>query len=227
MSALYGPARSWELRAARAARFRHRWGGAPPPVTPRRKIPLHRLCTLDLADPRVALPIRAAELPLLYGFLYDATWLTYEVEPDRVRIFSQDVTRPTLDFPYPGYPFAFPEQPFDLRKAPPPDLSPRRDLGNPFREEIFSKLPTLKGRSKRLAGLDRPDQIALLADLPQGPSRTSCARCAATFEIFCVIDPVTIKGVSVWGVAGESEDVKIVYERCPGCRLIRATNQCT
>ncbi len=76
---------------------------------------LHLLVTLDANDPKLELPSSLGELPLLYGFTYDGCELAYTVLPNGVvRVDRLMPNRPSDDWPYPDYPAALPEIPFDL-----------------------------------------------------------------------------------------------------------------
>ena len=226
--------KSWQILMDQPSRFRHRFGGEPSHtgILPRdQQIPLHLLCTLDLADPRITLPIRdIPELPLFYGFLYDATRMVYEVVSDaEICIVSQDTTSPEEDFPYSEYPRAFPDEPFDIGEFPETDLSQDGDMGNPFREEVFEGISSQRERRHLMNTMDPVERFAIATDLPQGPMPVSCIRsgCNSPTRIFCVIDPIIIGSVHLWDDSGEEEGVKIVYEICPKCALIRASNQAT
>ena len=65
---------SWELLMGNPSGYRHRFGGVPvhSGIIPGGcQTPVHLLCTLDLADPRISLPIRHVSLlPLFFGFQY-------------------------------------------------------------------------------------------------------------------------------------------------------------
>lgn len=111
------------LRSADFAQARglHRFGGplglevrgaarGKPPV-------LHRVLTLSLSDPLLGFDMHGLnELPLVYGFVYDGCRMTYRVGSDRqIELLGMTPTSPAADWPYAGYPSAFPEKRFGLR----------------------------------------------------------------------------------------------------------------
>jgi hypothetical protein len=163
-------------------------------------VPLRRLLTLDLSDRRLDLNLGVPELPLLYGFHYDATVLAYEAGPGGIQVLVQEKTRPLRGFPYENYPDRFPEVPCSLRKR---------------------ALPGREGT--------REERRARLADLPQGAPRTPCPRpgCPGRLRLLSVVDPDPVGGTPVWDAIGMDEDVKIVHQICARCECIRASNQCT
>jgi len=78
---------------------------------------LHRVLTLSLSDPLLGFSIRGvAELPLVYGFVYDGCRLKYRVTSDRqIEMLEMSPTSPSANWPYAKYPAAFPERRFGLR----------------------------------------------------------------------------------------------------------------
>jgi hypothetical protein len=106
----------WQGAVVQAARYRHTFGGPLELLVrgfPKNRRPLHRFLTLDLRDPRfgVSLP-NAQSLPLLYGFVYDACVLDYQIVSDaEVRIIELTPSRPSKHWPYANYPDHFSAKP--------------------------------------------------------------------------------------------------------------------
>jgi hypothetical protein len=77
---------------------------------------------------------------------------------------------------------------------------------------------------------DHNDLIALTQGLWQGAWKSRCINpeCESQRKnILAVIDHDDVDGVHFWDKWGEGEQVQIVYEICPRCSTILATNQCT
>lgn len=110
------------LLADFAARSRpHRFGGALTLTVRGAAAPasgaLHRLLTLSLDDPLLGFSLSGVtELPLVYGFTFDGCALKYRVNADaEIEMLQMRPRSPSNDWPYGGYPLAFPVQRFGLR----------------------------------------------------------------------------------------------------------------
>jgi hypothetical protein len=92
---------------------------------PKRKRGLHQLLTLDTRDPVLAgifsdLPL----LPIFYGFHYESGIVEYQItDASTVSITQLDESSYDVDWPYEGYPAAFPVHPFTLTQPTECDLA--------------------------------------------------------------------------------------------------------
>jgi hypothetical protein len=183
------------------------------------------LFNIELADPNCRLAIPDVRfLPMYYGFQYDSTPLWYRVISDSaIEIVRQDTTKWLDDFPYEGYPVTFHESRIDVAEPVPVNEYLDDDF---FRERWSDDVATMKefGRAP-----DHNDLIACVSGLWQGAPKSRCINPSCDgrqMDIIAVIEHDAIDGVSLWGDSGTGPEVKIVYEMCPICSLIHATNQC-
>jgi hypothetical protein len=169
--------------------------------------PPHLLFTLDLSDPNLEIEFADGRwLPLLYAFQYDASPIFYRIlSDDKIEIVRQDNTNWTGDFPYSGFPREFP---FHWARVGEPNVISDDDDPD----------------------TDLNDVIAMSARLVQGATNTRCINPGCTglnMEILAVLSHDEVDDFSYWGRSGDAEEVVIVYEMCPKCDLVHATNQCT
>lgn len=78
---------------------------------------LHRVLTLAMSDPLLQFRIDGvAELPLVYGFVYDGCELKYRVvSAGKIEMLEMTPKAPAANWPYARYPPSFPEKRFGLR----------------------------------------------------------------------------------------------------------------
>jgi hypothetical protein len=218
-----------ELLHDASSDFSHSFGGAArhEGVVPSGcSRPLHLLYTIDLADPncRLSHPI-ARHLPLYYGFQYDATPVWYRVVSDSaIEIVRQDKAEWTDDFPYLGFPASFPELPVRVMD---PHAVTDRLTDQYISEQWAADKDSIKENGREPDG---NDLIGCAAELWQGAPRDHCINfaCAACdLSILAVIEHDAVDGVHFWDEHGEGEEVQLLFQICPKCSLIFATNQCT
>jgi hypothetical protein len=102
----------WQVSVGQSHAFQHYLGGSLDLCVrggPKNERPLHRVVTLDLTDSRLDVHIPAVNrLPLLYGFVFDACTLKYEILSDHeVRILEMAPRTSSDDWPYENYPEQF------------------------------------------------------------------------------------------------------------------------
>lgn len=188
--------------------------------------PLQLLYTFDLSDSRVPVRLPGIRwLPLYYAFIYDASPIYYRIASDQqVVIVRQEETQWTDGFPYSDLPDAFP-----FRWAEVSDLRPLEDVIKAANgEELWKEM--LEEDAQAGIENDSNDLIALASGLWQGAPKTECINpdCEKqTMNVLAVVYHDDVDGVSFWGPSGDEEGIQIVYEICPLCAMLRATNQCT
>jgi hypothetical protein len=231
MAALYWSSPSFSLESHlwdEMSQYQHSFGGPPRHdgvIHSGCSRPLHMLFNIDLADPhcRLALP-QARILPLYYGFQYDSTPLWYRVTSDSaIEIVRQDRTRWLDDFPYKGYPEMFRELPFAVGNPFPVNEYLEQEL---VLERWSDNVASMKGYGRKP---DHNDLIACVTGLWQGAPKTPCInpKCdGRQMDILAVIEHDAVDGANFWDDSGNGPEVQIVFEICPLCSLIHATNQC-
>lgn len=139
-------------------------------------------------------------------------------------IVRQEETQWTDGFPYAAFPAHFP-----FRWAEVSDLRPLEDVIKAANGEALWK-EMLEEDAQAGIENDSNDLIALASGLSQGAPKTECINpdCEKqTMNVLAVVYHGEVDGVSFWGPYGDEEGIQIVYEICPRCAMLFATNQCT
>lgn len=249
---IHHPARVLAYSTAKdAGGFGHRLGGGgyagltPPAGGP----PVHLLFRLNTADPAVGLTLpNTSFLPLLVAARYGGCPLGYRVVSDsEVRILSLAEAEPWDDYPTPDYPPTLPEVPIGL-------AADGYDPDNPavawFFSGFFGTAHLTPPQKQKVADLlvesglfenekERPDQTPLQAvdewegwPFYQGEPADPCPDPACpnhaipgSLRVFALYQASENFKTTLWGP--EAEDVQLVYQHCPACQAILATNQCS
>lgn len=215
--------------------------------------PCHLLCRLNTDDPDIAIRIPGARwLPLYYSFCYEneSMQTSYRVlSNSRVETYfdrTQSLKLGDDRFPYEDFPETFPERPLtlDLLAFDPTNREHVEAYVNVFGIERLSAadrseyLEQLARNWDSWGGLEpwsgSEDELinSEAAPCPQGPPQSPCPnpRCGnheqhGSMQLFAYIPSIPADGWSLWGEYGD--DTVILYEICPLCFAITATNQCT
>lgn len=251
---IYGNWRVAEAVAAPKSPARHKFGGTLTFEETREDcgFPIHLLYDLDLSDPLIDIKIpNVKRLPLIYCFSYEnqrmevgyqivsETQLTFYFNPDERIELSSDERFPMKDFPT-----SFPTIPVELKSTQFNPSNPE-DAGKYFNVFGISKLSPNDQQAFLDGFLAWWNQFAPepwtgtmeeLLEYHSGPtvqqhpaSRCPNPKCRnhnqrRKMNIFALIPSDPHPGISLWGKGGRG--TQIVFEICPECSSIVASNQC-
>jgi hypothetical protein len=210
--------------------------------------PVHLLLRLNLQDPAVGLALPGTRwLPLLCAIRYGACNLGYRVISDsEVKILHQSETEAWEDFPYEGYPELLPPEPIALSEASYDPGNPRDALRyagvfgyDALSEDQFADLARFVVDEglfdpEFMEGETPEEYLREGVGFPfvQGPPDDDCPEptCQnhgreASLRTLAIFSEDEERVRRLWGPNGE--DLQIIYQICPNCDAIRATNQCT
>lgn len=117
--ALLQQGRITQLNVGQSGRYNHFFGGKNDLEIadfPHGEHPLHRVFSLDLADPRLGFSMnKVTQLPLLYGFVFDGCELQYSVLSNTsIKILNLVPQKSSSGWPYPEYPAHFDRLPIEI-----------------------------------------------------------------------------------------------------------------
>ncbi len=238
--------------AFRKGRFHHTFGGPLRPQGTDRSATggrrLHQLFDLDLTDPAIPEALRKlglTRIPLLYCFDFRVNRFGYRcLEDGTVHVFfwkkEQNVSRKEA-FPSDPFPDEFPQRAVSLKREPYDPASSAdalrfagvfglAGLARPARTRVLKEQRTW---FENLNGEPPESESALEAWLSgpflQGRPNSRCPnpecrwhRVSGGLNPFCVVPSEPVPGVSLFGAHG---GIQVVYERCPACEMIVASNQ--
>lgn len=222
--------------------FHHRFGGPPAHrgVKPRgNSQPLHLLYTFDTRDRLVPVRLpRVRYLPLYYCFPYNGGAVGYRVVSDKeIKILYLETKQVETDFPYEDYPIEFPETPVSLT---PISYEEHKTLvyyltceDYNLQKKYFSEgdrtfLKQSGYPFTQLGGIQR-----LWQDVPEIPCpnrKCKYHKFACFMQVFAVVWNQPVTNVYLWDDDPESRDyceVQVIFQICPLCHSIYASNQCT
>ena len=222
-----------------SAGYEHYFGGANryEGMTPFRDAPpLHLLYDLDANDP--LMPVRIpgiSRLPLCFGFAYNASAVAYRMESDlAVKLLYVEDTSCLDGYPYDPYPSQFEQvkvRLYPLSYEQHKLLVYYMSLADSSSEELLSDedatwLQQVHYPFTQLGGVHR---------MWQGVPHATChnQECdnydlSCGLKVFAVVWNNPVPGVALWDPDVEDGgDSQIIYQICPDCHTIHASNRCT
>ncbi len=233
--------------------FAHTFGGpsdrvgASPAECGGRRI--HLLFRLDLSDPAVPIALPGVRfLPLYYCFDFRVNELGYRLTTDGAMTTYFPENEPNVSgheqWPADDYPAEFPRSPARVEPV-------RYDPADPADAAAFAGVFGVGGLSPEnradfgaraaefaeLFGFDPPgtdDELAELLPAPFAQSRPSgrcpnpdcdAHRSGERLRSIALVSGEPVPGVRPWGDHGAG--VQVVFESCPHCHAVLATNQAT
>lgn len=230
--------------------FRHKFGAAADYAgltKYQRQPPVHLLFRLNTADPAVGVTLAGVQwLPLLCAIRYLACDLGYRVLSDsRVKILHQTEKKAQTVYPYEDYPEKLPPKSLAFREGSynPRTIKDGLNYAGVFGYEALSakqysrllrrvekeRLPEMLGWESAEAYLEQGNSSPFVQGRPiEDCPDQSCINhgkesSLRTLAIFEEEGKQEIR--KLWGPAGEN--AQIIWQICPICAAIRATNQCT
>ena len=242
MTDLKHTARVVPVASPRTSRYGHFFGG--PPVHHgakfrHSKVPLHLVYCFNLSDPVLA-PVRKRMrrvrwLPLYYGFRFDGCRFGYRVAPGgEITVYEFGRKhRLVPDFPYEGYPPAFPKVAVRLERL---GYEQQKVLlmADRLSEDGDFRLGSMSAEDRKLVrSWGYPvTQVGGFHRLIQGRPLTPCPNRSCPsygwpwgMDVFATVWNSPAAGVTFWGKDDEGYIV-LVYEQCGGCGTICVSNQC-
>lgn len=230
--------------------FGHTFGGSAEyagrtayPLQP----PVHLLFRLHLSDPSVGINLPGTQwLPLLCAIRYGACNLGYRVESDsKVRILHQTEKAVWEDFPYDGYSDSLPAEPVDLQEISYDPTNPKdalRYAGVFGYDALTPQQYADLARHVADVGLfvpgildwNTPEEFLEGNGWPfvQGPPVDDCPdsscpnhRRKSSLRTFAIFQEGDKRVRQMWG--RNCDSLQIIYQICPACGAVRASNQCT
>jgi len=231
--------------------FGHSFGGAADYsdlVAQEGQPPVHLLFRLNMSDPAVGITLPGKQwLPLLCAIRYGACDLGYRVLSDgEIKILYQEEAKAWNDFPYDDYPEKLPIQLMSLNEEVYHPADPEKvhqyarifgydDLSPNQFEKLVRYVVKKRYYDPDNFGWESPEQYLQegnCAPFVQGAPNDNCPEPSCsnhgrksalrTFAIFEEEDKYVEK---LWGPLCDS--LQIIYQICPLCGAIRASNQCT
>lgn len=211
----------------------------------RSPIPLHVVLTLDLSDARLGLQLPGIKrLPLCYGFRFGGEPTAYRMQTqNKAELLRPNRPKVDPEFPYADYPDAFPRVPMRLAELEFDPTNPEKlPLAGVFGPAALTKaqqkavLRNLKksGLLDELEdeGLSPTELIEAFATrFVQGKPPGDCPNPKCTnyahegrMNVFALIDDPLLSGF-LWGDYGWG--VQLIFEICPKCFAVNASNQAT
>ncbi len=231
--------------------FRHVFGGPARhegATRPGASRPAYLVFDLDLADPGLGLDLPGlSRLPLYYRFVWDDTLVAYRVLSDERIEFLGPRYEGADEIMNESHPDAFPPWGMTLRGYPydPADLEDALLYGaalgldglsptdqDEARRRIDEHLDML-GYDPLSEQLDTPTLADYARECPgpfiQGPPGNACPEPSCpnhevpgSMRVLALSGDEPVPGVSLFG----NKYVQLIFEVCPACRSVYASNQC-
>lgn len=229
--------------------FAHTFGG---PADRNKALPehthgirLHLLHRFDLSDPLIPFSIPGLKwLPLYYVFDFRANQVGYTLSSDSsmTTFFPTDDPNvsSTESWPASDFPMQFAKHPIGIsaHSFDPTNLDDSETWAGVFGIDHLTakQRTTLKKRISKQCkaiGENPPDgddlSDFLCSPFWQGPPGNGCLnpdckkhQLPNCLNVFAIVPYEPIPGLQIWGGA----DVQTIFEICPNCYTIRASNQC-